>query len=129
MSLNDPLGNVLSHIHNSEKASKKECTLPSSKLIIKVLNIMKDNHYIGDIEKIDNGKSGLLNVKLIGSINKCNVIKPRYPFKKNDIEKFEKRYLPSKGFGIIIISTSKGYMTHDEAKQKKIGGRLIAYCY
>ena len=50
---------------------------------------MKDNHYIGDIEKIDNGKSGLLNVKLIGSINKCNVIKPRYPFKKNDIEKFE----------------------------------------
>jgi len=129
MSLNDPLGNVLSHIHNSEKASKKECTLPSSKLIIKVLNIMKDNHYIGDIEKIDNGKSGLLNVKLIGSINKCNVIKPRYPFKKNDIEKFEKRYLPSKGFGIIIVSTSKGVMTAEKARELNLGGKLLSYVY
>ena len=129
MSLNDPLGNVLSHIHNSEKASKKECTLPSSKLIIKVLNIMKDNHYIGDFEKLLDGKSGLLTIRLLGSINKCSVIKPRYPFKKTAMEKFEKRYLPSKGFGIIIVSTSKGVMTLENAKALNLGGRLLSFVY
>ena len=129
MVMNDILGSVISQINNCEKSGKKTCTTRSSKLVIKVLALMKDNHYIGDIEKIDNGKSGLLNVKLIGSINKCNVIKPRYPFKKNDIEKFEKRYLPSKGFGIIIVSTSKGVMTAEKARELNLGGKLLSYVY
>ena len=45
------------------------------------------------------------------------------------LEKFEKRYLPAKGFGLIIVSTSKGLMTHVDAEEKNIGGKMIAYCY
>ena len=44
-------------------------------------------------------------------------------------EKFEQRYLPAKSFGMLIISTSKGMLTNIQAKEKKIGGKLIAYCY
>ncbi|MDZ4226799.1 MAG: 30S ribosomal protein S8, partial [Candidatus Pacearchaeota archaeon] len=60
---------------------------------------------------------------------KCGVVKPRFPVKLDEFEKFEKRYLPAKNFGIIIVSTSNGIMTHIEAKEKKLGGRLIAYIY
>ena len=48
---------------------------------------------------------------------------------KEEYEKFEKRYLPAKGFGIIIVSTPKGLMIHKEAISKVTGGKLIAYCY
>ena len=49
--------------------------------------------------------------------------------KKDGFEKFEKRYLPAKDFGIILISTTKGIMIHTEAKKKNMGGILFAYCY
>ena len=129
MVMNDILGSVISQINNCEKSGKKTCTTRSSKLVIKVLALMKDNHYIGDFEKLLDGKSGLLTIRLLGSINKCSVIKPRYPFKKTAMEKFEKRYLPSKGFGIIIVSTSKGVMTLENEKALNLGGRLLSFVY
>ncbi len=66
---------------------------------------------------------------LLGKVNKCGAIKPRFSVKKGGFEKFEKRYLPAKNFGMIIVSTSKGLMMHDEAKKKGLGGRLISYVY
>ena len=68
-------------------------------------------------------------IYLIGKINNCNVIKPRFNVKNDNYEKFEKRFLLAKDFGIIIVSTPKGLMTHIEAKEKGIGGKLILYCY
>jgi len=130
MSLNDSLANALSHILNCEGKGKSICIIKnSSKMIKKVLSIMKDKHYIGTFKEIKTDKGELLEINLIGAINKCNVIKPKYSVKKNDFEKFEKRFLPAKDMGIIIISTPKGLMTHQEAFNKNIGGRLIAYIY
>ena len=68
-------------------------------------------------------------VELEGNINKCGVIKPRHAVKKDEFEKFEKRYLPAKNFGILIVTTPEGIMTHYEAKERGIGGRLLAYMY
>lgn len=128
--LNDPLANTLSNILNAEKVAKPICIAsPSSKIIKKVLTIMKDHNYIGDFKEIDDGRGKLLSINLLGNINKCGVIKPRFNIKIKDYEKFEKRYLPAKDFGIIIVSTSKGLMVHTEAKKKELGGVLIAYCY
>ncbi|MFT4305058.1 MAG: 30S ribosomal protein S8, partial [Candidatus Woesearchaeota archaeon] len=83
----------------------------------------------GTFEEEDNKRGGILNLNLINKLNKCGVIKPRFSCELNEFEKFEKRFLLAKGFGILIVSTSQGLMTHDEAKEKKIGGKLIAYCY
>jgi small subunit ribosomal protein S8 len=128
--LNDPLATALSAILNKEKIGKKECVIrPSSKIIKAVLKIMNENNYIGSFEDIATKKGNLLKVNLLGNINKCGAIKPRYSVKKGSYEKFEKRYLPAKDFGIIFISTSKGIMTHIEAGKKNIGGKLLAYCY
>jgi len=130
MSLNDPLSNVLSQIDAYEKTGKKEfVTKYNSKTIKKVLKIMQDHKYVGAFEEIKDSKGDLLKINLIGRINRCGVIKPRFSVRKDAFEKFEKRFLPAKDLGIIIVSTSQGMMTHIEAKKKGIGGRLISYCY
>ena len=128
--MNDPLANALSNIWNAEKVGKKECIIsPSSIFIEDTLKILKSHNYIKDFKVVEGAKKKDLVISLSGKINKCTVIKPRYNVKLSDYEKFEKRYLPGKDFGIIIVSTSKGMMTHIESKDKKLGGRLIAYCY
>ena len=130
MTLNDTLSNALSHLLNSENTGKTECTLNNaSKIMVDVLNILHNAKYIGKFKVVESNKGNTIVVNLIGSLNKCGAIKPRFPVKKEDYEKFEKRYLPAKGFGLLIISTSKGIMTHDQALEKKIGGKLLAYCY
>lgn len=130
MTLNDPLANVFSNILNSEKVGKTEVVIaPSSKLIKKILTLLQDKHYLGGFEEIKDGKGNILVMKLIGAVNNCGVIKPRYSVKLDNYTKYEKRFLPAKGFGILMVSTPKGLMTHEEAKEQKVGGRLIAYCY
>lgn len=130
MSLNDPLANVLSHIMIEDKKGKKVITLKNnSKLIREVLNILKDNKYVGDFKAIEDGKSGIIELNLLGAVNKIGVIKPRYSVKLEDYVKFEKRYLLAFGFGFLIVSTNQGIMTQEQAIEKKLGGRLIAYVY
>jgi len=130
MSLNDPLANMFSQILNCEKTGKDFCTIkPVSKTMKKVLDIMKSKKYVGDYEVIEDGRGGFLKINLIGRINKCGIIKPRFAVKKKDMEKFEMRFLPAKKFGMLIISTNKGLTTNDDIADKNIGGRLVAYCY
>ncbi len=130
MAMNDTLANVLINLLNAEKVGKVTCVVkPISRITKAVLDIMKENHYIGEYTEIDDKKGGYINVNLIGGLNKCGVIKPRFSATNSEFIKFEKRFLPAKDFGIIIISTSKGIMTLAQAREKKIGGKLLAYIY
>ncbi|MBW3001794.1 30S ribosomal protein S8 [Candidatus Woesearchaeota archaeon] len=127
---NDPLANALSATLNYELAGKKEIMIsPTSKVILGVLKILNAHQYVGQFETITDARGGYIKLHLLGNLNKCGVIKPRFSVGWQDFDKFEKRYLPAKGMGIIIISTNKGLMTLDEAREKQIGGKLIAYCY
>lgn len=130
MTLMDPLADALTNMRNNELQGNKKATIsPASKLIGRVLKTMQNEKYIGEFEYIDDGKAGKFLVELEGNINQCGVVKPRHAVKKDEFEKFEKRYLPAKNFGIIIVTTPEGIMTHKEAKEKGIGGRLLAYIY
>ena len=128
--LNDALANTMSKILNAEKVGKDKVMLkPFSKTIKKVLDIMKEQGYVGEYKEIEDGKGNILELNLLGQVNKCGAIKPRFTVQKDGFEKFERRYLPAKDFGIIIVSTPQGMMTHQEAVEKKIGGSILAYCY
>ena len=130
MSMNDPLAGMMSKILNAETRAKSECIiLGSTKIAKKVLDIMQIEGYIGKYTEIKDTKGNLLKINLSGGINGCGVIKPRFAVKKDNYEKFEKRFLPAKEFGVLIVSTNKGLLSHKEAKQKNLGGKLIAYCY
>lgn len=130
MTMNDPLANVYSAIQLYDRLGKRVCTVkPSSRIIKENLKILHDLGYLGEFKEIKDNKGGIIVINLLGSINKCGVVKPRYAVKNNNYEKFEKRFLPSREIGILIVSTPQGIMTHAEAKNKKLGGKLLAYCY
>jgi small subunit ribosomal protein S8 len=128
--LMDPLANALSIIKNCENARKREAIItPASKLIGNVLRVMQQEGFIGEFEFVDDGRAGKFRVQLLGKINNCGVVKPRFAVKRDQYEKWEKRFLPAVGFGILIVSTQKGVMAHATAIEQGMGGRLIAYVY
>ena len=129
-SILDTVSNGLTSLMNNESRNKQDCLItPGSKLLGQILRVLQMNGYIGEFEFIDDGRSGKLKVQLLGRINKCGSIRPRYSIRTEDIEKWEKIYLPSRDVGILVVSTSQGVISHKEAKKNRIGGRLVAYVY
>ena len=126
----DPLVNALNTILAHEERHKKECIItPASNLVGRVLRIFQTKGYVGEIEFIDDGRQGKFRVQLFGRINECKAVKPRFSVKMKGLEKYEKRFLPSRDLGSLLISTPKGVITHQEAKEQNTGGRVLAYVY
>lgn len=126
----DPLARALTTIKNGELKGHRECLVyPVSKLLTNVLRIMQKAGYLGEIEYMDDGRGGKMKVQLFGRINNCMAVKPRLPVRVEEMERFEEEYLPAKDLGLLILSTSKGVMTHREARDKGVGGLLIAFVY
>ena len=126
----DIVANALSLINRYDNLGRREVFIkPISGTIKEILKIMNEEGYIGTFQEIEDGRGNFLKVNLLGKINKCNAIKPRFPVAVDDIMKREERHLPAKGFGIIIMSTPKGIMTHKKATEHHTGGVLLAYCY
>jgi small subunit ribosomal protein S8 len=126
----DPLMNALNTILIHEERHKKECIIcPASNLVGRVLRLFQTKGYIGEIEYIDDGRQGKFRVQLFGRINDCKAVKPRFSVKAKGMEKYEKRFLPSRDLGTMILSTPKGIMTHMEAMEQNLGGRVLAYVY
>lgn len=125
----DPLADMLCILKNAEAIGKHECITPSSKLIEGVLKIIQKHKYVGKFEYIEDGRGGKFKVELLGKINDCNVIKPRFSTTKDEFIKFEKRFLPAADVGILILTTSKGIMDQREARKQNTGGTLLSYVY
>ena len=130
MCMMDVLANAMATIMNNEMRGHKECLIyPASKLVAQVLRVMQRHGYIGEVEYIDDKRSGKFRVQLLGRINKCGVIKPRFPVKWREIEEWERKILPARDVGILILSTSRGVISHLEARKLRVGGVLLAYVY
>ncbi|HIH19699.1 TPA: 30S ribosomal protein S8 [Candidatus Micrarchaeota archaeon] len=126
----DVLADSLNALKVAEVKGKRQARIrPASKVVRNVLLILQKNGYVGEFKFIDDGKSGEFIVTLTGRINNARSIKPRFAVSKGNWEKFETRFLPSKGVGVIVVSTSQGIMSHVEAQEKNIGGRLLCFVY
>jgi len=127
--MHDLVSDMASAITNAERVGKPFVIVKYSKLVMNILRVMQKYGYIGDIEYIEDGRGGKIKVELLGKINKCGAIRPRFSVKKDGYEKYERRYLPAAEFGILIVTTSQGVMSHKEAIEKGIGGKLLVYVY
>ena len=126
----DPLSDAFVRIYNAELAGHYEVSInPASKLLESMLTIMQSSGYVGEFERIADGRGDAFRVELVGAINRCGVIKPRHSVKRADFDKWESRYLPARDFGLLIVSTNQGVMNHHEAKKERVGGRLLAYIF
>merc|ERR1711972_442350 len=122
------LNDCLRTIHNAEKMGKRQVLVrTASKVVIKFLRVMQRHGYIGDFELIDDHRAGKIFVELNGRLNKVGCISPRYGIKVTEMKSWIGRLLPSRHFGVIVITTSYGIMDIEEASIRKIGGNILGY--
>ena len=128
MSFNDSLSDMLARIKNAHKANKSFTHCYSSKLNSNVLNVLKDEGYIRDFQKIE-VKEGMSNIKIeLKYIDGIPVIKKIKRISKPGIRVYSKiKELPKPygGLGISIISTSKGIMSDQKARVNNVGGEIL----
>lgn len=126
--MTDPIADLLIQIKNGYLAGKKNISLPHSTLRQALLELLKDNGYIGKTHiTIINKSKKAIEVELI-YINK----KPKLTHTERISKPSRKVYVSRKnipnvlgGMGIAIISTPKGLMTGSQAKKMGLGGELI----
>ena len=123
----DVVADALNMVRNAAVSKNKSAKVKRiSNLLIEILKIMRQKNTIKKYKFDNNNKS----VEIFpGELSECKAIKPRFSVNKEQIEKYRRRYLPSRNVGTIIISTNEGLMVHEEAQRKGIGGSLIAYFY
>nr|AJS12896.1 small subunit ribosomal protein S8 [uncultured archaeon] len=120
----DIIADALNQIMNAKKAREEEVKIRKhSKFLINILDLMKR---MGYLEYKKEGSELVINIK---EINECKAIKPRLNVSASQIDRYVRRFLPSRDFGYLIISTSQGLLTHKETVEKRIGGSLIAYIF
>ena len=124
----DIVADALNQIMNLKAVGKEEVRIKrSSKLLTSLLEMMKKKGHIDFTIEGDEKKPEIV-VKII-KLNICRAIKPRYFVGVGDIEKYLRRFLPSRKFGVLVVSTNKGLKTHAEAEEQNLGGALMAYFY
>ena len=85
--------------------------------------------YIGEFEEIDDHRSGKIVIQLLGRINKCGTISPRFDIKLANLEKWTSNLLPSRQFGHLVLTTSSGIMDHEGARKRGTGGKILGFFY
>ena len=78
---------------------------------------------------MDDHRSGKIVVNLLGRINKCGVVSPRFDVAVKEMEKWVVNLLPSRTFGQIVLTTSSGIVTHEDARRKHTGGKVLGFFY
>ncbi len=126
----DLLNDALLALRHADQDGKGRLEIaPTSRLIGEVLRIFREHHYIEDFAFVPGGRGGKYDVTLARRINSCGVIKPRLSVRGRELERYESRYLPAQDFGLLVLSTNHGVMSHAKARELKIGGKLLAYVY
>ncbi len=125
----DRFAEAINTIKNNEYIGREECVVYSTKLVKRLIDIMRENGYVDGYEEFDDRHAKRIRIRLSKRINNIGVVKPRHAIKRSTIIDYEQRYIPSKDFGILVISTPSGIITNREARERGIGGRLLAYMY
>lgn len=132
MVMTDPIADMLTRIRNANQMKHEFVIIPASKIKLEILNVIKNEGYIKDIEFVEDGKQGTIKVALKYTDKKERVIKGITRISKPGLRVYAKSTEMPKvlnGLGIAVVSTSNGVMTDREARQKHFGGEVIAYIW
>lgn len=129
MSMTDPIADMLTRIRNASKARHKAVDIPASKLKREIARIFKERKYIRDYVELPDNKQGIIRIYLKYSREDMPIIRGLRRMSRPGLRKYvsaQEAYRYSVGRqGIMILSTSSGVMTNEEAVQKKVGGEAV----
>ncbi len=126
----DLLNDALTALRHADRDGRPRAEIqPTSKLVGEVLRLFREHGYLDEFAFVPTGRGGRYEVSLSRRINSCGVVKPRLSVRYDQLERYESRFLPAQDFGLLVLSTNRGVIGQAEAREKKIGGRLLAYVY
>ena len=132
MSMTDPIADLLTRIRNANMAHRDVVEIPASKIKMSIVEILKSEGFVRDVEYIEDNKQGVISGFLKYGEDRNRVITGLKRISKPGLRKYAKAdSLPKvlNGLGIAIISTSVGVITDKEARAKQIGGEVLAYVW
>ena len=132
MSMTDPIADMLTRIRNANSAFQVSVTMPSSKKLVEIARILKEEGYVIDYTVVPGEVQPSLNITLKYGLKKERVITGIRRISKPGLRVYAKKdEMPRVlgGLGIAVISTSKGVMTDKQAKKAGVGGEVIAYVW
>jgi small subunit ribosomal protein S8 len=133
MSVNDPIADMLTRIRNAALVGHTTVAMPSSKLKVAIAKIMKEEGYISTYEVVDDQSPGMkvlrIRLKYIGERRERKPVitgleRISRPGRRVYTGKHEIPWVVS-GMGVAIISTPKGVMTGQRARQLGVGGEVL----
>ena len=131
MSMTDPIADMLVRIRNAAAVGKPTVKMPSSKIKVAIAKVLQDEGYIGGSRVTQNGAKAELEIVLKYYEGKP-VIEKLQRVSRSDLRQYRgKDAIPKVlgGLGVAIISTSTGLLTDRQAKQKGVGGEVLAYVW
>lgn len=132
MQITDVIADMLTRIRNAGTAKQETVDIPASNIKLAIANILLEEGYIKEVQKIEDGKQGVIRLVLKYTPAKKSVISGIKRISKPGLRIYAASdELPKVlgGLGIAIVSTSQGIMTDKKARKLGIGGEVMAYVW
>ena len=129
--MSDPIADFLTRIRNASRAEHEKVDIPSSKLKLRMAEILKDEGFIKNFRVIEDNKQGVLRVylKYAGTEKIISgIVRVSRPGRRIYVTK-DKIPTILGGMGVAILSTSSGVMTDRQVKKQHLGGEVLAYVW
>ena len=128
MSLSDPIADMLTRIRNAVRINKDQVNIKASNICEGIAAVLKQEGYIVDFDRIDDGKQGILRITLKYDQNGRSIIDRITRTSKPGCRIYsavDKLPRVLAGLGIVIVSTSKGVMSDKSCREANVGGEIL----
>jgi small subunit ribosomal protein S8 len=130
--MTDPIADMLTRIRNASRAEHEKCDIPSSKMKVRLAEILKDEGFIKNFRVLEDDKQGTLRVYLKYGVGNekmiSGLVRVSTPGRRVYVTHDK---IPSilAGMGVALVSTSRGVVTGRDARKQKVGGEVLAYVW
>jgi small subunit ribosomal protein S8 len=132
MNISDPIADMLTRVRNASRARHTDVVVPASRTKREIARILKDEGFIADVQEEQDGPGAVLRLTLKYVDGKAPVVSGLKRISKPGLRVYARKTdIPRVlgGLGIVIVSTSRGIMTGQQARQAQLGGEVLAYVW
>lgn len=130
--MSDPIGDLLTRVRNGQKAGHDVVSVPASKLKIAITDLLKNEGFIRNYKCIRDKRQGVIKIALKYDEQGVGAIRGIHRVSKPGCRVYvgaEKLPYVKNGYGVAVVSTSRGVITDRDARKNNLGGEFICAVY